>query len=141
MLPLTDAEMKKYLAELEKSKNPDGYVSSSAGGVSLRRLKRKDSGKGDTNVIEVEDMEGVGQAQVSAGSPASKKTRTSRGTKPISSRPPSGKKAGASSLNDEVVDSFWHSEFDIHRYAVVFWLSPFCIFEAARTDLLWFYYL
>jgi hypothetical protein len=26
MLPLTDAEMKKYLAELEKNKNPDGYT-------------------------------------------------------------------------------------------------------------------
>jgi hypothetical protein len=141
MLPLTGAEMRKYLAELERSKNPDGYVSSGAGGVSLRRLKRKESGKGDTNVIEVEDVEGVGQAQVSAVSPASKKTRTSRGTKPSSSRPPSGKEAGASSLNDEVVDSFWHSEFDIHRYAIVFWLSLFCVLEAARTDLLWFYSL
>jgi hypothetical protein len=61
MLPLTGAEMRKYLADLERSKNHDGYVSSSAAGVSLRKLKRKESaGKGEAGVIEVEDSEGVG---------------------------------------------------------------------------------
>jgi hypothetical protein len=53
--------MRKYLAEVEKSKNPDGYVSSGSAGVSLRRLKRKEpSGKGDAGVIEVDDLEGAG---------------------------------------------------------------------------------
>jgi hypothetical protein len=122
MLPLTGAEMKKYLAQLEQSKNPDGYVSSSPAGVSLRRLKRKDSGKGDSNVIEVDDLEGAGEgnAHTPAGSPSSKKARTSRGSKPGISRPPSGKETGGTSLNDEVMDSFWHSGFDIRRYIIIF---------------------
>jgi hypothetical protein len=61
MLPLTGAEMRKYIAELEKSKNPDGYVSSGSAGVSLRKLKRKEpSGKGEAGVIEVDDLEGTG---------------------------------------------------------------------------------
>jgi hypothetical protein len=89
MLPLTGAEMRKYLADLERSKNPDGYVSSSPGGVSLRRLKRKESVKGDAGVIEVEDLEnaGGGNASAQAASPSSKKARTGRGSKPSSSRP------------------------------------------------------
>jgi hypothetical protein len=126
MLPLTGAEMKKYLAELEKSKNPDGYVPSSSASVSLRRLKRKDSGKGDASVIEVEDVEGAGNgsAHILAGSPASKKTRTSRGSKPSDGRPPAGKEIGGTSLNDEAMESFWHSEFDFRRYVVVL-----CIFD------------
>jgi hypothetical protein len=120
MMPLTGAEMKKYLAELEQSKNPDGYVSSSPAGVSLRRLKRKESGKCDLNVIEVDDLEGAGggNANTSAASPASKKARTSWGSKPGSSRPPSGKETSGSSLNDEVMDSFWHSGFDVRRYII-----------------------
>jgi hypothetical protein len=43
MLPLTGVEMKKYLVELEKNKNPDVYVSSNPADVSLRKLKRKES--------------------------------------------------------------------------------------------------
>jgi hypothetical protein len=118
MLPLTGAEMKKYLAEFEQSKNPEGYVSSSPAGVSLRRLKRKESGKGDSNVIEVDDLEGAGggNAHTAAASPSSKKARTTRGSKPGSSRPPSGKETGGTSLNDEVMYSFWHSGFDVRRY-------------------------
>jgi hypothetical protein len=56
MMPLTGAEMKKYIAELEKSKNLDGYVSSNPAGVSLRKLKRKEAAKGDAVVIEVEGV-------------------------------------------------------------------------------------
>jgi hypothetical protein len=121
MLPLTGAEMRKYLAELERSKNPDGYVSSSPGGVSLRRLKRKESVKGDSGVIEVDDLEnaGGGNAPTPAASPSSKKARTGRGSKPSSSRPPSGKEIGGTSLNDDVMDSFWHSGFDIRRYNTI----------------------
>jgi hypothetical protein len=127
MLPLTGAEMKKYLAELEKSKNPNGYVSSSSAGVSLRRLKRKDSGKGDASVMEVEDVEGAGEGNVLvlAGSPASKKTRTSRGSRPSGGRPLAGKEIGGTSLNDEAMESFWHSEFDFRRYVVVLSLLDF----------------
>jgi hypothetical protein len=122
MLPLTGAEMKKYLAELERSKNPDGYVSSSPAGVSLRRLKRKECVKGDSGVVEVEDLENVGggNASTQAASPSSKKARTGRGSKPSSSRPPSGKEIGGTSLNDDVMDSFWHSGFDIRRYNIFF---------------------
>jgi hypothetical protein len=118
MLPLTGAEMKKYLAELDRNKNPDGYVSSSPAGVSLRRLKRKECVKGDSGVVEVEDLENVGggNASTQAASPSSKKARTGRGSKPSSSRPPSGKEIGGTSLNDDVMDSFWHSGFDIRRY-------------------------
>jgi hypothetical protein len=95
MLPLTGAEMKKYLADLDRSKNPDGYVSSSPAGVSLRRLKRKETGKGDSGVIEVDDLEAVGggNAPTSAASPSSKKARTGRGSKPSSSRPLREKKS------------------------------------------------
>jgi hypothetical protein len=126
MLPLTGAEMRKYLVEVEKNKNPDGYVSSSPAGVSLRKLKRKESsGKGEAGVIEVDDLESTGVAQnvVAVESPSSKKARTSRGAKGVGGRPPSGKEVGGTSLNDEVMESFWHSEFDIRRYAFSFWLS------------------
>jgi len=119
MLPLTGAEMRKYLAELERSKNPDGYVSSGSAGVSLRKLKRKEpSGKGDAGVIEVDDLEGAGgeHTLVSVESPSSsKKSRTVRGAKGAGGRPPTGKEVGGTSLNDEVMESFWHSEFDIRR--------------------------
>jgi hypothetical protein len=111
--------MRKYLAELEKSKNPDGYVSSGSTGVSLRRLKRKEpSGKGDAGVIEVDDLEGAGgeHTLVFVESPSSsKKSRTVRGAKGAGGRPPTGKEVGGTSLNDEVMESFWHSEFDIRR--------------------------
>ena len=123
MLPLTGAEMRKYLAEVEKNKNPDDYVSSSPAGVSLRKLKRKEpTGKGDAGVIEVEDLETAGGAPnvVAVESPSSKKARTSRSAKGVGGRPPSGKEVGGTSLNDEVMESFWHSEFDIRRYAFSF---------------------
>jgi hypothetical protein len=118
MLPLTGAEMRKYIAELEKSKNPDGYVSSSSAGVSLRKLKRKEpSGKGEAGVIEVEDLEGTGGGHtlVSVESPSSKKSRSVRGTKSVGGRPPLGKEVGGRSLNDEAIESFWHSEFEFRR--------------------------
>jgi hypothetical protein len=117
-LPLTRAEMRKYIAELEKSKNLDGYVSSSSAGVSLRKLKRKEpSGKGEAGVIEVEDLEGAGGGHtlVSVESPSSKKSRSARGAKGVGGRPPSGKEVGGTSLNDEAMESFWHSEFDFRR--------------------------
>jgi hypothetical protein len=121
MLPLTGAQMRKYMAELEKSKNPNGYVSSSSGGVSLRKLKRKDSGRGEAGVIEVEDAEGEAERNmlVSVESPISKKARTGKGVRPIGGRPPAGKDVGGTSLNDEAMESFWHSQFDIRRYVVL----------------------
>jgi hypothetical protein len=113
MLPLTGAEMRKYLAEVERNKNPDGYVSSSPAGVSLRKLKRKEpSGKGEAGVIEVDDLEGAGGAHNVVA-------------KGVGGRPPSGKEVGGTSLNDEVMESFWHSEFDIRRYVLFFFWLPF----------------
>jgi len=41
MLPLTGAECKKYLAELEKNSNLEGYVSIDPAGLKLRKLRRK----------------------------------------------------------------------------------------------------
>jgi hypothetical protein len=90
MLPLTGAEMRKYLTELEKSKNPEGYVSSNPVWVSLRKLKRKEAAtKGDAGVIEVEDSEGAGDgnALVQADSPLPKKARTGKGAKTGGSHP------------------------------------------------------
>jgi hypothetical protein len=120
MLPLTGAEMKKYLAELEKAKNPDGYVSSNLAGVSLQKLKRKESAKDDVAVIEVEGSEGSsdGNAFTQADSPVPKKSRTAKGTKAGGSRPTAEREVGGTSLNDEAMESFWHSEFDFRRYAL-----------------------
>lgn len=74
MLPLTGAERKKYLAELEKNKSPDGYLSSDPTGVQQRKLKRKDfATKNDTEVGEVEmdnlDTAGYGATASQDGSP------------------------------------------------------------------------
>jgi hypothetical protein len=119
MLPLTRAEMKKYLAELEKNKNPDGYVSSNHAGMSLRKLKRKESAKDDVVVIEVEGSEGGsdGNALARADYPVPKKSRSSIGAKLGGSRPTAFREVGGTSLNDEAMESFWHSEFDFRRYA------------------------
>jgi hypothetical protein len=121
MMPLTGAEMKKYLAELEKSKNPDGYLSSSSAGVSLRKLKRKDSGKGEVDVIEVEDAEGKAKRNVvvAVESPASKKARTGKGGRSTGGRPLVDRDVGGTSLNDEAMEPFWHSQFDFRRYVVL----------------------
>jgi hypothetical protein len=122
MLPLTGAEMRKYLAELEKSKNPEGYVPSNPAGVLLRKLKRKKAAsKGDGGVIEVDDVEGAGDANalVPADSPITKKSRTSKGTK-AGGCPSASTEVGGTSLNDEAMESFWHSEFNFRRYASIF---------------------
>lgn len=58
---------------------------------------------------------GGGHTIVSVESPSSKKSRTARGAKGVGGRPPSGKEVGGTSLNDETMESFWHSEFDIRR--------------------------
>jgi hypothetical protein len=109
MLPLTGAEMRKYLAKLEKSKNPEGYVSNNPAGVSLRKLKRKETAsKGDARVIEVDVLEGVGDANdlVRADSPLPKKARTGKGPKTGGSRPTASTEVGGTSLNDEAMESF-----------------------------------
>jgi hypothetical protein len=125
MLPLTGAEMRKYVAELEKSKNPEGYVASDPAGLSLRKLKRKESGsKRDAGIIEVDDAEGAGDANalVLADSPVTKKSRTGKGSK-VGGRPSTSTEIGGTSLNDEAVESFWHSEFNFRRYASI----SFCL--------------
>jgi hypothetical protein len=125
MLPLTGTEMRKYLAELEKSKNPEGYVSSNPAGVSLRKLKRKEAAsKGDAGVIEVEDAEGAGDgnALVRADSRLPKKARTGKGAKTGGSRPAASTEVGGTSLNDEAMESFWHLEFNFRRYVMTFFV-------------------
>jgi len=84
MLPLTGAERKKYLAELEKKKNSDGYVSSDQAGVQQRKLERKDlAAKNDTDVgeVEMENLEtaGDGATPSQASSPPPKKTKIGKG--------------------------------------------------------------
>ncbi|RHN55697.1 hypothetical protein MtrunA17_Chr5g0420781 [Medicago truncatula] len=72
MLPLTGAQSKKYLEEVEKNKNLDGYVSSDPVGLKLRKLKRKEPpAKNDTRAgeMEVEDLEGAGDAAAFVDSP------------------------------------------------------------------------
>jgi hypothetical protein len=124
MLPLTGAEMRKYLAELEKNKNPDGYAASNPTSVSLRKLKRKEpAAKGDVGetIVEIDDHEGASgeNALVQTDSPVPKKSRTGKGAKAIGDRPSASTDIGGTSLNDEAMKSFWHSEFDFRRYVVL----------------------
>lgn len=82
MLLLTGAQRKKYLDKVDKHKNLDGYVSSDPVGLKLRSLKRKEpAAKGDVEVgdLEMEDLEGVGDAVVIVDSPRSKKTKAGKG--------------------------------------------------------------
>jgi hypothetical protein len=118
MLPLTGAKMRKYLAELEANKNPEGYVTSDPAGMSLRKLKRKEaSTKGDAGGTETDEPEVAagGNAVVHLDSPSSKKARTSKGARSGGSRPSARVNIGGTSLNDQAMESFWHSEFDFRR--------------------------
>jgi hypothetical protein len=82
-------------------------------------LKRKEAAsKGDAGVIEVDDSECAGDvnALVQADSPVTKKSRTGKGTKASGIRPSASTAVGGTSLNDEAMESFWHSEFNFRRY-------------------------
>jgi len=84
VLPLTGAERKKYLVELEKKKNSDGYVLSDPAGAQQRKLKRKDlATKNDieTGEVEMENLETArgGATASQDGSPQPKKVKTGKG--------------------------------------------------------------
>lgn len=125
-MPLTRAERRKYLAELEKNKNLDGYVSSDLAGLKLRRLKRKELvAKSDveTGDVEVENLEVVGDGVASAppDSPQPKKLRTGKSVDTRRPRPSASGGAknivvSGTSLNVQVTESFWHSQFDFRKY-------------------------
>jgi hypothetical protein len=118
MLPLTGAEMRKYLAELEASKNPEGYVTSDPAGMSLRKLKRKEaSSKGDAGGTEADEPElaADGNAVIHLDSPSSKRARTGKGARSGGSRSSARANVVGTSLNDLAMESFWHSEFDFRR--------------------------
>jgi hypothetical protein len=123
MLPLTGSERKKYLAELEKSKNLDGYMSSDPAGLKLRKLKRKEPAAksgAETCEVEIKDLDGTGDevAFVLADSPQPKKMKTGKAVDSERDRSAS-RDVGGTSLNVEATKSFWHSEFDFRKYVLV----------------------
>lgn len=127
MKPLTPAERNLYLAELKAKKAVDGYVTSDPAGMMHRTGRRKDaSSKGENAVINtkvVMDQVGVaedGKAVETAKFPKKKKARTRRAESTrvrLTGVFVKEKTAEAtSSLNEKVVEFFWHKDFDFRRY-------------------------
>jgi len=86
MLPLTGAERRKYLADLEAKKTVERNAASDPAGVVQRKLKRKDvNTKSDAGVGDTElDINNVDAAcdsvtTLQADSPQPKKLKTGKG--------------------------------------------------------------
>lgn len=115
MLPLTGAQRRKYLAEAEKNKSLDGYVSSDPAGLKLRKLKRKEpASTTDDGMDVVESGEGNRETAAGGGTPRPKKGKASKAARLERNLFAGGSDAG-DSTSAAVVDSFWHSSFDFRK--------------------------